>query len=145
MKKALSDLREITYTGMVPYSDVQRYLAVCDVLVSPHCIPTDGKEFFGSPTKIFEYMAMGKAIVASKLGQIGRVLENNKTAVLVEPGNVGQLIEGILKLVDNKELRLKLGRNARNEVLKKYTWDRNVKKLLNKLKEMNITFRANED
>ena len=90
-------------------------------------------------------MAMGKAIVASKLGQLGKILKNNKTAILVEPGNVEQLIEGILKLVDNRKLRLKLGRNARSEVLKRYTWDSNVKKLLNKLKEMNITFKANED
>jgi len=143
MKKRLSNLGDITYTGMVPYSEVQRYLAICDILVSPHCIPADGKEFFGSPTKIFEYMAMGKAIVASKLGQIGKILENNKTAVLVEPGNVEQLIEGILKLVDNKELRLKLGRKARSEVLKKYTWGRNVRKLLNIFKKSEGDLQSN--
>jgi len=43
-----------------------------DILLSPHVPLEDGKRpFFGSPTKLFEYMAMGNGIVASRLGQIG--------------------------------------------------------------------------
>jgi len=130
MKKRLYNLKKITYTGVISYSEIQNYLAICDILVSPHCTTIDGKEFFGSPTKIFEYMAMGKGIVASNLGQIGKVLENNRTAILVEPGNIEELANGILKLVNNKKLRLRLGRNAAKEVREKYTWDMNIKRLL---------------
>ena len=65
----------------------------------------DGSEFFGSPTKLFEYMAMGKGIVASRLGQIGDVLSDEETALLIEPGNARQLADAILRLSDSRELR----------------------------------------
>ena len=115
MISRLSKYDEVIFTGIIPYSEIQYYLAVCDILISPHNIPLDSKEFFGSPTKIFEYMAMGKGIVASDLGQIGEVLEDNNTAILIEPGNVDESVQGILKLITNEELRNKLGRNARKE------------------------------
>jgi len=128
----------VIFTGSIDYSDIQYYLAICNILVSPHCYQADGKEFFGSPTKLFEYMAMGKGIVASNLGQIGRVLEHNKTAVLVEPENVEELSTGILKLVKNEKLRKKLGSNARDVVIKKYTWDKNTKRLMDAIVKKKI-------
>lgn len=118
--------------------DIQDYLAICDILVSPHCPQIDGREFFGSPTKLFEYMAMGKAIVASNLGQIGKVLEDGKTAILVEPGNVDALVNGILKLAKDKNLREKLGKSARKEVIKNYTWRQHTKRILNKLELLSV-------
>ena len=78
----------VIFTGEVAHGRVPALLDACDILVAPHVPLADGSEFFGSPTKIFEYMAMGKAIVASRLGQIGEVLTDQETALLVEPGNV---------------------------------------------------------
>ena len=123
----------VTFTGVVPYSDIQNYLAICDILVSPHNPQVDGREFFGSPTKVFEYMAMGKGIVASDLGQIGEVLKHNYSAILVEPGNVNQLVEGILKLVEDKELRERLGKRAREDVVANYTWEKNAERVMKAL------------
>jgi len=123
----------VTFTGVVPYSDIQHYLAICDILVSPHNPQVDGKEFFGSPTKVFEYMAMGKGIVASDLGQIGEVLKHNYSAILVEPGNVNQLVEAILKLVEDKELREQLGKRAREDVVANYTWEKNAERVMKAL------------
>lgn len=133
MKKQIGQYKDVIFTGEVPYSNIQYYLAICDILVSPHCPQVDGKEFFGSPTKLFEYMAMGKAIVASRLGQIEKILKHNETAYMVEPGNVGELAKGIITLVKNKGLRDKLGENAREEVVNNYTWKNHTKRVLNKL------------
>ena len=130
MEKNLSLYKEVAFTGMVAYSEIKYYLAICDVLVSPHCPQVDNSEFFGSPTKLFEYMAMGKGIVASNLGQIGKVLKHNKSALLVEPGNVSELASGIIKLAGDNKLCLRMGKCAREEVLKKYTWERNIRNLL---------------
>src|SRR2546428_13866762 len=88
-------------------------LDACDVLVSPHVPLEDGSEFFGSPTKLFEYMATGKAIIASRLGQIGEVLTDEESALLVEPGNAHQLSEAILRLSRTIDLRERLGVAAR--------------------------------
>ncbi|HEU4403535.1 MAG TPA: glycosyltransferase, partial [Candidatus Polarisedimenticolia bacterium] len=59
------------FTGLVPQAEGPAHLATMDVLVAPHVPNLDGTRFFGSPTKLFEYMAMGRGIVASRLEQIG--------------------------------------------------------------------------
>ncbi len=126
----------VTFTGLVPQDEAPEYLAACDILVSPHVPNADGTPFFGSPTKLFEYMAMGKAIVASDLDQIGEVLEHKKTARMVKPGDVKDLAVGIIKLVEDEKLRIRLGRNAREEVVAKYTWTEHVRKILKALERV---------
>jgi glycosyltransferase involved in cell wall biosynthesis len=121
----------VIMVGAVEHDRVPRLLDACDVLVSPHVPLEAGAEFFGSPTKLFEYMAMGKGIVASRLGQIGEVLENEKTALLVEPGNVRQLTEGITRLTASRQLREQLGAAARHQAVERYTWKHNARRVLN--------------
>jgi glycosyltransferase involved in cell wall biosynthesis len=120
----------VILTGAVPHDRVPAMLDACDLLVSPHVPLADGSDFFGSPTKLFEYMAMGKAIVASRLGQIGEVLTDRETALLVEPGNVNELANSILELASQPELRKRLGAEARRSVSDNYTWQHNVERVL---------------
>ncbi|MFA5070042.1 MAG: glycosyltransferase [Patescibacteria group bacterium] len=121
----------VTFTELIPHQDIPKYLAACDVLVSPHVPLADNTPFFGSPTKLFEYMAMGKPIVASSLAQIGQVLEDEKSALLVEPGNVDQLAEAIIRISDDKSLREKIGKGAREKLINNYTWQHNADRILN--------------
>lgn len=121
--------------GMVPQEEGPQYLAACDILISPHVPNPDGTPFFGSPTKLFEYMAMGKGIVASDLEQIGEILNHGQTAWMVEPGNIGELIIGLKTMIDNEELRRQLGYNARIEVINKYTWKQHTQKIIEKLED----------
>ena len=74
-------------------------------------------------------MAMGKAIIASNLEQLGEILRHNKTAYLVEPGNIKQLVEAMLLLIIDSRLRQSLGREAMAEVMKKFTWQKHVEKI----------------
>ena len=120
----------VIMTGAVSHDRVPALLDACDILASPHVPLADGSAFFGSPTKLFEYMAMGKAIVASRLGQIGEVLTDEETALLVEPGNVKQLTDAILRLSDSRELRDRLGSAARREAVAQHTWKRNVQRII---------------
>ena len=85
---------------------------------------------FGSPTKLFEYMAMGKAIVASRLGQIGEVLVDNETAVLVEPGSARELADAILRLSGSRDLRERLGAAARRAAIERHTWKQNAQRVI---------------
>ena len=127
----------VILTGTVPHERVPKLLAACDILVSPHIPLADGSDFFGSPTKIFEYMAMGKGIVASRLGQIGEVLADDDTALLVEPGNVPELARAITRLVDSRELRERLGARARKVAVQNHTWTRNAERVLQAYNSLN--------
>ena len=126
----------VTLTGTIPQENAPPYLAACDILVSPHVPNSDGSKFFGSPTKLFEYMAMGKGIIASDLEQIGEILDHKKTAYLVKPGDQTDLIQGLKTLIDHPDLRKTLGQNARKEVTKNYTWKNHTHKIIEKLKEL---------
>ena len=75
--------------------EVPGYLAASDVLVSPHARVRD---FIGSPIKLFEYMASGRAIVASRVAQIGEILRDEETALLVEPEAPDALADALTRL-----------------------------------------------
>ena len=122
------------FTGLVPQEDGPSFLAACDVLVAPHVPNPDGSPFFGSPTKLFEYMAMGKGIVASNLDQIGEVLEHEKTALLVPPGDVDALSLAIARLVEDGTLRRCLGNEARRIAVERHTWREHTKRTIERLK-----------
>jgi glycosyltransferase involved in cell wall biosynthesis len=126
----------VIFTGSVGHDRIPALLDACDILVAPHVPLADGSEFFGSPTKIFEYMAMGKAIVASRLGQIGDVLADEETALLVEPGNVDELKAAIVRFVEDKRLREALGKKAREVAEREHTWTHNARRVLNEFKSL---------
>ncbi|MCA1578566.1 MAG: glycosyltransferase family 4 protein [Acidobacteria bacterium] len=121
---------KVIFTGAVAHDRVPALLDACDILIAPHVPLADGTDFFGSPTKIFEYMAMGKAIVASRLGQIGEVLSHEETALLVEPGNGNELANAIVRLVESEALRERLGPAAREVAVKNHTWGHNARRVL---------------
>ena len=121
---------KVIFTGAVAHDRVPALLDACDILIAPHVPLADGSDFFGSPTKIFEYMAMGKAIVASRLGQIGEVLSHEETALLVEPGNVSELAAAIVRVAESDDLRARLGPAAREAAVKNHTWGHNARRVL---------------
>jgi len=120
----------VTFTGAVPHGSVRAHLDAADILVSPHVPMPGGTPFFGSPTKLFEYMAMGKAIAASALDQIAEVLEHGRTALLVKPGDSSELAEAVQRLAADVQLRVELGRNARAAALARHTWRQNARRVL---------------
>jgi glycosyltransferase involved in cell wall biosynthesis len=133
------DLRvedRIEWTGMLPHNDAVARISACDVLVSPH-VPSGDRAFFGSPTKLFEFMAMGRPIVASELEQIGDVLEDGRTARLVRPGDVEDLVRGIRDVLARPDRGYSLGVAARDEVKARHTWDHRARQLVARLEALN--------
>lgn len=116
--------------GRVSAGEVPAYLAAADVLVSPHVPLEHDTPFFGSPTKLFEYMAAGRPIAASRLGQIGELLEHERTALLVEPGNADELADALRRLAEDEALRVRLGRAARVEG-ERYSWKAHAERVVN--------------
>lgn len=120
-------------TGSVPQEDGPAHLAACDVLVSPHTPNADGSPFFGSPTKVFEYMAMGRGIVASNLGQIGEVLQHEQTALLVEPGDALATAAACERLLADPPLARRLGQAARERALAHHSWTEHTRRIVEAL------------
>jgi len=125
---ALAD--RVVQVGMRSHAEMPHYLAASDVLVSPHGKQADGREFFGSPTKLYEYMAAGRAIVASNLGQIAEVLTDEESALLVPPDDPEALARAIVRLIDDSCLRARLGRAARAAAEARHTWRQNAERVL---------------
>jgi glycosyltransferase involved in cell wall biosynthesis len=123
------------FTGQVPQEAGPSHLAACDILASPHVPNADGSRFFGSPTKLFEYMAMGRPIVASALEQVAEVLRHDATGWLVPPADTVALAEGLLLLVDDPDRCRRLGQGARAEAIARYTWREHTRRILAKLQE----------
>jgi glycosyltransferase involved in cell wall biosynthesis len=121
---------KVSFVGVVPHTRIAAYLDAADILVSPHVPMPDGRPFFGSPTKIFEYMAMAKGIIASNLDQLSSVLTHGRSAWLIEPGNATELVSAIILLAQNPSLRSELGKDARATALAKYTWQQNAERVL---------------
>ena len=135
----LEDRRgQVAFTGLVPQEEGPEHLAAMDVLAAPHVPNPDGTRFFGSPTKLFEYMAMGRGIVASRLEQIGEVLEHDRTALLVPPGDEEALAKALVALCDDEERRRRLGEAARRTALERHTREANVRGVLTRLESRGL-------
>jgi len=118
----------------VPSSRVPAYLDACDVLASPHVDLGGGVEFFGSPTKLFEYMASGKPIVASRLGQIGDVLADGESALLVGPGDVRELANALEVLLEDPVGAVTFGAAARRAAIERHTWRENAARVIDRFR-----------
>lgn len=141
---SLPSSRYVTLVGLVPQSEAAKYLACSDLLISPHVPNADGTIFFGSPTKLFEYMAMQKPIVAAALGQIEDVIAGRGATefarklpgagrpcgFLFEPGNATDFTKTLRRVVDDMPAAGELAKDARVEVLNRYTWERHVNAIL---------------
>lgn len=125
--------RRAVFTGMVPQDRAPALLVACDVCVSPHVPNPDGTAFFGSPTKLFEYLATGRPVVASALGQIGDVLEHDRSALLVPPGDVDALAAALLRIGGDAALRARLGAAGRAAAVERHSWRAHVARILARL------------
>jgi glycosyltransferase involved in cell wall biosynthesis len=115
-----------TFVGRQPHRLTPVYLDACDILVSPHIKSSDGSEFFGSPTKLFEYMAMARPVAASRLGQIAEVIVDGEDGLLVPPGDPVELARALERLASDQPLRSRLGQRARRTVVERFTWKDNA-------------------
>lgn len=132
--KELGLQNKILFTGIIPHNEAPKYLSACDILVSPHLGFESGQKFFGSPTKLFEYMAIGKPIIASDLEQIGKIIQHKVNGIKVKQGNAVELTIAILDLIGNEKLKKFIGINARKDAEKNFTWTMNAGRVLNKLR-----------
>jgi glycosyltransferase involved in cell wall biosynthesis len=127
---AASATDRVTFTGQVPSDEVPAYVAAFDVAVAPLVPNADGSPMFNSPVKAYEYMAAGRAIIASRLGQLEEVLVDGETALLVEPGDAAALAASVERVAADAALRERLGAAARKLALQRHTWRENAARVV---------------
>ncbi|MDZ7267419.1 MAG: glycosyltransferase family 4 protein [candidate division KSB1 bacterium] len=117
----------VVLPGTVPHSEVPRYLSCMDIVLAPY---PKLDFWYPSSVKLFEYMASGKATVATRVGQVAEIIEEGKNGLLFDPARPGELTEKVLALVDSEEKRRQLGEQARRDVLAKWTWEHMARRML---------------
>jgi len=120
----LGIINKVNFAGRISDEELKNYYNNCDFLVLPS---TDSGEAFG--LVLVEAMSFAKPVIASNLPGVRTVCENNINGFLVEPGNIDDLADKMLKLIQHKELAQKMGQKGRELVDEKYSWSAHVKKL----------------
>ena len=117
---------KVTMTGWVPHERLPGLIQRMDVAVAPYPFL---ENFYFSPLKLFEYMAIGKPIVASRMGQIQEVIQDGVTGLLARPSDIEDLVEKIEQCRRDPELRTTL-RSAASQRALQYTWERTAHQIL---------------
>ncbi len=110
------------YAGQVAPERVPLYLSAFDLCAMP--FPwTAHFAYYASPIKLFEYMASGRALVASNLPSVAEVVTDGESALLTPPSDGAALAEAIRRLRDDPALRQRIAERAQGIVMESYTWD----------------------
>jgi len=119
--KARDMVDQLTVMGIIARDDVTGYVAAFDIALQPQVVK------YASPLKLFEYMALGRAIVASDRCNIREVLTHGMDALLIDPANMEDFATATSGLVGDGDLCLALGRGAIETIhALGFTWDANA-------------------
>ncbi|MBE0426207.1 MAG: glycosyltransferase [Nitrospirae bacterium] len=122
-------LNRVIFKGIIQYSEVAKYMKVSNLLV----LPTWAE---GLPNVVMEAMAVGLPVVATDVGGIPEVLENEVTGLSVPAKNVEKLIEAIIRMIEDRDLRENCIKNAKNLIYEKFDVKKNVHQLYDLLQEV---------
>jgi len=112
----------MTITGIVSREQVSEYQSVFDIALQPDVTP------YASPLKLFEYMALGKAILAPNMDNIKEILSANNDALLFN--NEHDFKVKLIELCESEVLRKQLGNKAKSTLDKqKFYWLENAKRI----------------
>jgi glycosyltransferase involved in cell wall biosynthesis len=117
----------VQFTGFVTHKEISRYVNAADIAVVP--VTRMRQEMWLSPMKLFEYMASGKAVVASAMGQIKDVIKDGENGLLVPEGDEMAMASAINTLIEDDLLRIKLGEQAREDAVKNHSWEQYLTRL----------------
>ena len=114
------------FTGAVAAEQIPGLLAAMDIAVAPY---PRLERFYFSPLKVYEYMAAGLAVVASRIGQLSEIIHAGRNGLLCEPGDADDLATQLLRLSGDAALRVRLGDAARQTIAVSHTWDHVAKRI----------------
>ena len=132
--------RSAVLTGWLPHAEVATLIRQFDVALAPYS--RLDHDFYFSPLKLFEYMACGVPVVAASLGQIAEVVRDGETGLLYPPGELDALVASCDRLLEDPDLRLRMGRAAAKEIHGRYTWDHNAARVIDLAQDLKAARRT---
>ncbi len=115
----------VILTGGVVRELIPKYIAAMDICLIPDSNP------FGSPIVLLEFMSMAKPVIAPDLAPIRDVIQDGFDGIIFKKNNYEDFKKKLMKLVEDKKLRIILGDNARQKILNERTWEANAKAIHN--------------
>jgi glycosyltransferase involved in cell wall biosynthesis len=119
--------QRVTWVRGADHDEVPAWVRAMDVALAP-CPPLE--RFYFSPLKVFEYLAAGRPVVASAIGQLERLVADGETGLLVPPGDAGALADAVRRLAADAPLRARLGAAAAALARREHTWRHRVERIL---------------
>ena len=116
---------DTVFTGFIQPREVPQYYNMIDVYVT---LSIEESESFG--LAVIEAAACEKPAVVSNVGGLPEAVENNVTGFIVESKNISQAANALIKLVEDKKLRLEMGRKGRERVIKDFNWNEKVSEMI---------------
>ena len=125
---------QVTITGIVSRDQVANYVAAFDIALQPDVVE------YASPLKLFEYMALGRAIVAPDTANIREVLSHEDNALLFDSDDMNTAFPASVELLcADQQLRETLGNKAKNTITERgFTWDNNAQRVIDQFKLMGV-------
>lgn len=120
---------QVLFSGHVPPEQRFKVIAEADVCVLP-LIDTSIGSRYTSPLKLFEYMAVGRAVVASDLPSLREILQDGQNALLTPAGDSKALAQALNRLMADTDLRNALAATARKDATH-YSWVARARSILN--------------
>ncbi len=127
IKEGIGD--SIVFAGWVSPKELHKYISVGDVAIYPFDDTLLNRS--KCPGKLVELMALGKAIVADRVGQMAEYIEHGESGLLADPEDVQQFAKNVAKVLGDECLIRKLGYNAKMRIHRSFGW----KKLSAKVEE----------
>lgn len=119
---------KVVFRGQLTREQIAEQLAESDVLVTPS-VPTQCGRREGIPVVLMEAMATGLPVVASAISGIPELVANGRNGLLVPPRDSEAIARALLRLRDDRNLRNRLGRSARQTVRAEYDQQTNAERL----------------
>lgn len=113
----------VKFVGRIPHEEIPRWLSMADITVSPSVGISEADGGTGIPLKVFEYMAAGKPIIATRSSQVQEVLTDGHDSLLVQSGDEAGLAGAMRYLIENPTERRRLGNTARQRARESHSWE----------------------